>query len=133
MDTRCSLEDLTGTMVNWDKWQEKVRVLLAISTTWWYKLVKLATIVEDDPKAPFPLATRLRCSGGHSSFPWIAPLLPLIHTLYYWMFSKKASSTIFWVFDMTQSGIEPQSTRPLANTLPTGLMYPKNIKKYSAK
>ena len=28
-----------------------------------------------------------------------------------------ASSTIFWVFGMTQHGIEPQSPRPLANML----------------
>ena len=29
------------------------------------------------------------------------------------MLSKEASSTIFWVFGMTQLGIEPQSQRPL--------------------
>ena len=33
------------------------------------------------------------------------------------MLSKAASSTIFWVFSMTQPGIEPQSPGPLANTL----------------
>ena len=33
------------------------------------------------------------------------------------MFSKEASSTIFWVFGMTQPGIEPRSPGPLANTL----------------
>ena len=31
-------------------------------------------------------------------------------------------STIFWVFDITQPGIEPQSPEPLVNTLPTRLM-----------
>ena len=36
--------------------------------------VKLAIIVEGDQKAPFSIATTLRCSGGHYSFPWIAPL-----------------------------------------------------------
>ena len=30
------------------------------------------------------------------------------------------SRTIFWVFGMTQPGIEPQSPGPLANTLPLG-------------
>ena len=38
--------------------------------------VKLATIVESDQKAPFSIATTLRCRGGHFSFPWIAPLYP---------------------------------------------------------
>ena len=33
------------------------------------------------------------------------------------MLSKNASSTIFWVFGMTQPGIEPRSPGPLANTL----------------
>ena len=32
------------------------------------------TIVEGDQKAPFSIATIPRCRGGHSSFPWIAPL-----------------------------------------------------------
>ena len=33
------------------------------------------------------------------------------------MLSKEASSTIFWVFGMTRSGIEPRSPGLLANTL----------------
>ena len=36
--------------------------------------VKLATVVEDDQKAPFSIATTPKCRGGHYSFPWIAPL-----------------------------------------------------------
>ena len=40
-------------------------------------------------------------------------------TLYCWELSKKVSSTIFKVFGMTRSGIEPRSPGPLANTLPT--------------
>ena len=32
------------------------------------------------------------------------------------MLSKAASSTIFWVFGMTQPGIEPRSPGPLANS-----------------
>ena len=40
------------------------------------KLVKLATIVEGDPKAPFSIATTPRCRGGRYSIPWIAPLYP---------------------------------------------------------
>ena len=38
--------------------------------------VKLATIVESDPKAPFSIATTPRCRGGRYSIPWIAPLYP---------------------------------------------------------
>ena len=38
--------------------------------------VKLATIVEDDPKAPFSLATTLGWRRGRYSIPWIAPLYP---------------------------------------------------------
>ena len=36
--------------------------------------VKLATVVEGDPKAPFSIATTPRCRRGCYSFPWIAPL-----------------------------------------------------------
>ena len=41
-----------------------------------YILIKLKTIVEYDPKAPFSIATTLRCRGGRFSFSWIAPLYP---------------------------------------------------------
>ena len=34
------------------------------------------TVVEGDQKAPFSIATTLRCRGGRNSFPWIAPLYP---------------------------------------------------------
>ena len=40
------------------------------------KKVKLATIVEGDPKAPFSIVTTPRCRGGRYSIPWIAPLYP---------------------------------------------------------
>ena len=42
--------------------------------------------------------------------------LPLIQTLC-WVWSKTASSTIFWVVDMAWPGIEPWSPGPLVNTL----------------
>ena len=38
--------------------------------------VKLATLVEDDPKALFSIATAPRCREGCYSIPWIAPLYP---------------------------------------------------------
>ena len=40
------------------------------------KVKKLATVVKGDQKAPFSIATTLKCRGGHYSFPWIAPLYP---------------------------------------------------------
>ena len=36
--------------------------------------VKLATLVEDDPRTPFSIATTQRCRRGRYSIPWIAPL-----------------------------------------------------------
>ena len=38
--------------------------------------VKLVTLVEEDPKAPFPIATTQKCRRGRYSIPWIAPLYP---------------------------------------------------------
>ena len=38
--------------------------------------VKLATIVEGDPNAPFSIAATPRCRGGRYFFPWIAQLYP---------------------------------------------------------
>ena len=34
--------------------------------------VKLSTLVEGDPKAPFSIATTPWCRGGRYSIPWIA-------------------------------------------------------------
>ena len=56
-------------------------------------------------------------TGGRYSHFQDCSILPLILTLKCWVLSKVASSTIFWVFGMTQPVIEPQSPRPLANTL----------------
>ena len=36
----------------------------------------LATVIKGNPKAPFSIATTLRCREGHYSFSWIAPLYP---------------------------------------------------------
>ncbi len=41
-------------------------------------IIKLVTIVEGDPKAPFSIATTPRCSGGWYSFPWIALFDPYL-------------------------------------------------------
>ena len=36
----------------------------------------MLAIVNGDLKAPFSIATTLRCKKGHYSSPWIAPLYP---------------------------------------------------------
>ena len=76
--------------------------------------VKLATLVEGDPKAPFSIATQSRCRKGRYSIPWIAPLY-----LYQEMLCVKQGGIKyqFLTFGMTRSRIEPQSPGPLANTL----------------
>ena len=39
-------------------------------------MVKLATVLEGDPKVPLSIATTPRCRGGHYSIPQIVPLYP---------------------------------------------------------
>ncbi len=38
--------------------------------------VYISKVIEDEPKAPFSIATTPRCGGERYSFPWIAPLYP---------------------------------------------------------
>ena len=38
--------------------------------------VKLATLVEGDPKVPFSIPKTPRCKGGRYYIPWIVPLYP---------------------------------------------------------
>ena len=74
----------------------------------------MATLVEGDLKAPFLIATTPRCWGRCYSIPWIAPLYPW--SLLYG--AKQGSIKYhFWVFGMTQPGIEPWSPGALVNTL----------------
>ena len=76
--------------------------------------VKLVTLIEGDRKAPFLVAPTHRCWGGRYSIPWIASL-----TLdpYLIMLGVKQSGIKyhFWVFGMTQRGIEPRIPRLLVN------------------
>ena len=78
--------------------------------------VKLAILVEGDPKAPFSIATTLRC--GEGTFPFLG-LFHFILDAYLIMLSVKQAiiEYHFWVFGMTRPGIEPRSPGPLANTL----------------
>ena len=41
---------------------------------------KLATLVEDDPKAPFSIATTPRCWGGRYSFLWKVKLATIFES-----------------------------------------------------
>ena len=64
------------------------------------------TVVEGDPKAPFLIATGLRCREGSYSFPWIAPLT--LDPYFIILSEKQTSITIFlclWYDDL----IEPSS------------------------
>ena len=51
-----------------DKFHYKNNIYIYI-----YSKVKLATLVEVDPKDPFSIATTPKCWGGRYSIPWIAP------------------------------------------------------------
>ena len=64
----------------------------------------MATLVEADPKAPFSITTTPRCVWGILLLSLDCSTLPLIPSLYWWVLSKEASSTLFWVFGMTQPG-----------------------------
>ena len=76
----------------------------------------MTTVVEDDPKTPLSIATTPKCRGARYSFPWIAPLYPCPRLI---VLSAKQGGIKyhFWVFGMTPPGIEPRSTRLLANAL----------------
>ena len=54
----------------------KKNPIVCIAITESREMVKLKTLVEGDPKAPFSIATTPRYSRGGYSFPWIAPLYP---------------------------------------------------------
>ena len=84
-DTGCSPEDLPEAMNDREKWRERVRDIRAGGTTWWYICmclcvcvhiclyiiiwINLVTIVLGNQKAPFSLATTLRCRERCYSFP----------------------------------------------------------------
>ena len=65
--------------------------------------VKLATTVMVNLKAPFSLANTLMCRALLLFLDCFTLLL--IHTLYCWVLSKAASSTIFWIFGTTWPGV----------------------------
>ena len=74
------------------------------------------TKVEGKTKAPFSIATTLRCKGAFFSFPWIAPLTL---DLYLRMLSVKqeASPTIFLSVWYDSAWDEPQPPGPYKEDL----------------
>ena len=85
-----------------------------------YIYISWPSVIEGEPKAPFSITTTPMYRGRCYSFPWIAPLYPW--SVPFNVLSKEASSTIFWAFGMTRSGIEPWSSEPLANSQTIMLM-----------
>ena len=76
--------------------------------------VKLVIVVEGNQKVPFSLASTPKCRGERYSFPWIAPLLPLVRTLYCWVLSKEVSSNHFLKSLVWRNlGLKPRSLGPL--------------------
>ena len=63
-------------------------------------IIKLATLVEGDPKVSFSIATKSWRRGGRYSIPRIAPLYP-------WSLSKAASSGIFESLVWLDLGLNP--------------------------
>ena len=61
--------------LTWD-WTQISRAISQISNHYANVRLKLTTLVEGDPKAPFSIATIPRCKEGRYSIPWIAPLYP---------------------------------------------------------
>ena len=76
-------------------------------------VISWLTVDKDDLTAPFSIATTLKCKGGCYSFPLtLDPYLIILSV-------KKGSIKYqFWVFGMTQAGIEPWSPKPFIKTLP---------------
>ena len=77
----------------------------------------MVTVVEGNSKTPFSIATTPRCRGGSYSFPG---LLHFTLETYLIMLRVEVGGIKyhFWVLDLTRPVIEPQSTGPLATTLP---------------
>ena len=78
--------------------------------------LKLATVVEGDQKAPFSIATTLRCRGGAPFYPWYASHIAEC-------LARRYQVLFLIVFGTTRPRIEPRSPGPLANTLPIHIIY----------
>ena len=81
----------------------------------------LVTVVESYPKAPFSIATTLRCWRGATPFPGLLHFT-LDRYLILLSVKQRGIKYYFKVFGMTRPGIKPRSLGPLANTLSTRSM-----------
>ena len=90
----------------------------------------MAIVVEGDPKAPFFNGYNTKEKGKARLLFMDCFTLPLICS--WWVLSKVAWSAIFWVFGMTQPGIELRASKPLVNTLPTSQIYTYNQLGYAS-
>ena len=81
-----------------------------------YIYIKLATWVEVNPKAHFSVPTTPRFWKGASPFPGLLhfTLNPYLIML---CLARRHQVWFFLVFSMTRHGIEPQSPRPMSNTI----------------
>ena len=77
--------------------------------------IKLADHSQGRTEGSFSIATTPKCMWGCYSFSWIASLT-LDSSLNCCALSKYATSTIFWVFGMTQPRIQPLVAQTSANT-----------------
>ena len=77
----------------------------------WMCQVKLVTVVKGDLKAPFSLATTVRCKEGHCSFLWIVPLYPwcIPYNAECWARSYQVSFFLSLWYDLTWA-IDKHST-----------------------
>ena len=91
------------------------RLFNAESDLFKYK-VKLGTVIEGNPKAPFSLATTPRCRGEGYSLSRINPLFLDSRPI---MLSVKYH---FWVFGTSLLGIDTKPPGPSVNNLPTSPM-----------
>ena len=78
----------------------------------------MATLVEDDPKAPFSIATIPRRRRRCYSIPWIAPLYPWSVPFNAECSARQRQVPFFESLVWLKLEIKPWSPGPLANTLP---------------
>ena len=110
---------------NWSKW-EKFRDCYSIFFVEHEKSrVKLATVVEGNPKALFLLAITPRWRGGCNSFLWIAPLYPWYpynavkqggikyHFLNFWYDSTWDWTLVSWAFGKHSSIVKLSTPGPM--------------------
>ena len=73
--TTHSLLPVEAEMKQSRNWKDFNFIITLFRVVWRHvNKVKLVTLIDGGPKAPFSIATTLRCRGGHYTFSWIASL-----------------------------------------------------------